>query len=224
MRRFVAVLNGLLTALVVAAAAAAAASLAQAQHPGLEMLAQFAPVYAGVGLLGLVWAVVARRGPVAAAAVLALAAGGWLVAPEFTRDAGPTAPPGAPGQVKVIQFNILRGNPNREAIARWLEAERADFVTLTEVTPEMRDFLYRRGWQVAGARSDLMIFTRAPYLRMDRPRPPAHVRITFINATYATASGEAELFTTHVNRWTPDGRAAMPSRLATLTQTCRRGG
>jgi len=218
MRRWVSVLNVVLTLVVLAAAIAAVAALGQAGDGRLEAVAQFAPVYAGIGLLGVAWAIAAGRGPVVAAGVVALVASGWLVAPEFARDVGPVAPPAAPGQIKVIQFNALSSNRQIARIADWLGAQDAAFITVTEARHDLRDLMFRRGWRVAGSRGDLMIFTREPYLRMDRPRPRDIQRITYVNATYATRSGEAEVFTTHVDRGMRDGRATMPAKLAGLTE------
>ncbi|HEX7943110.1 MAG TPA: hypothetical protein VF495_00505, partial [Phenylobacterium sp.] len=71
MARFVAVVNGVLTVVVLAAAVAALLALGGARSPRLDILAHFALVYAAVGLLGAVWSLLAGRGPVVAAAVLA---------------------------------------------------------------------------------------------------------------------------------------------------------
>jgi endonuclease/exonuclease/phosphatase (EEP) superfamily protein YafD len=217
MRRIVGAVNVVLTLVVLAAAIAAVAALGQAQDPRLELLAQFQPVYGAVGLVGLAWALVAGRGPIVAAIVVAVAASAWLIVPEFTRYAGPTARAGMAGQIKVIQFNALHTNRGVDPIADWLDAQQPDVITLSEARHELRDLLVRRGWKVAGAKGSLMIFTRAPYRRMDRPRVKNVTLLTFVNATYARPGGEMEVFTTHVDRHTRQGLSALPGTLATLT-------
>jgi endonuclease/exonuclease/phosphatase (EEP) superfamily protein YafD len=217
MRRFADALNILLTLIVLAAAVAAVGALGQARDARLETLAQFAPLYGIVGLVGLVSTFVAGRRLILAAAVLAIAASGWLIAPEVTRDAGPQAAPGSAGQIKVIQFNALRTNRGVGPIADWLVAQNPDVVTICESRHDLRDLLMRRGWRVAGAKGSLMIFTPARYLRMDRPRARNVTVVTFVNATYASRSGDLEVFTAHVDRRARQRLSTVPSTLAGLT-------
>ncbi|MBX3482359.1 endonuclease/exonuclease/phosphatase family protein [Phenylobacterium sp.] len=197
MRGFVGGVNVVIAGLVVAAALAAGGGLLAGMVPSFDVLTHLAPVYGVVGLLGLVWAVLAGRGPVAAAALLAAVASAALILPEVRRDTGPAAPPDAAGQVKVIQINALRTNADVRRVADWLIAQRPDFVMIAEARPDLRDALRAAGWKTAGAGGAQMIFTRERYLVMHRPARRAGA-LTFVNATYATASGPVEALTTHV--------------------------
>ncbi|MCW5760394.1 MAG: hypothetical protein KIS90_11565, partial [Phenylobacterium sp.] len=89
MRGFVGGVNVVIAGLVVAAALAAGGGLLAGMVPSFDVLTHLAPVYGVVGLLGLVWAVLAGRGPVAAAALLAAVASAALILPEVRRDTGP---------------------------------------------------------------------------------------------------------------------------------------
>jgi endonuclease/exonuclease/phosphatase (EEP) superfamily protein YafD len=196
--RFVAVVNGLLTVLVLAAAVAALLALGGGRSPRLDILAHFALVYGAVGAVGAVWSILAGRGPVVAAAVLAMAASGFLIAPEFNRET-PVAAADAHGQVKVIQINALRANADIGRVADWLVAQHPDIVTITEARRDLRDLLIERtGWATAGSHGDLIIFTPKRYVRMDRPRVSPQSQLTFVNATYAHAGGPIEIVTTHL--------------------------
>jgi endonuclease/exonuclease/phosphatase (EEP) superfamily protein YafD len=204
MTRIVGWVNVVLTAVVMAAAVAAALALAGARVPPFDVLAHFAPFYVAAGLAGAVWAAIAGRGPVIAASVLAVIAGAVLVVPELRRDAGPAAAAAAPGQIKVIQFNADRRNADLLRVADWLRDQDADVVTVTEARHDLRDLLVRRdGWKVAGGAGDLMIFTRARYLRMTRPKPPLPLDANFVNATYGHPAGPMEIVTGHVS-WPTD--------------------
>jgi endonuclease/exonuclease/phosphatase (EEP) superfamily protein YafD len=198
MSRFVALVNGVLTVLVLAAAVGAVLALGGSRDPRLDVFAHFAPVYGAVGLAGAVWALVAGRGPVIAAAVLAVLASGLLVLPEMNRDAGPVAAAEAPGQLKVIQINALYDNPDIGRVADWLVAQKPDVITVTEARHDLRDLLVRRGWKTAGSGGDLMIFTRQRYARMNRPRVPPSSLLNFVNASYALPGGAVEVVTTHL--------------------------
>lgn len=188
---------------VVAVAVASAALLAGAgaRDPRLDVLAHFAPVYLGLALVCLLATIVVRRHRIltAAAGLAAVAASVTLMAPEFTRDTGPAAPPDAPGQIKVIQINALRTNTDIERVADWLIAQHPDVVTVSEARHDLRDLMIARGWKTAGAHGDLMIFTRQNYRGMDRPFPGDRSWLTFVNATYATSSGPAEFVTAHLD-------------------------
>jgi endonuclease/exonuclease/phosphatase (EEP) superfamily protein YafD len=212
MRRFVGGVNVVVTVLVVAAAMAAGGGLLAGAVPGLDVLTHLAPVYGAVGLLGLAWTVIAGRGPVVAAALLAVVASVALILPELRRDTGPAAPPGAPGQIKLIQLNALRTNADVGRVAAWLNAQAPDFVMVAEARTDLRDAMRRAGWKSAGAGGTQMIFTRERYLMMNRP-PRRVGALTFVNATYATASGPAEALTTHVGWPTRPGLERELARL-----------
>jgi len=198
---------------------AAAAVAALAANGGgfsrrLDLLAHFTPIYAAMALaaLALIGLAPGRRRRVAALALVALAGSAVLIAPEFTRDAGPTAPTNAPGQIKVIQLNALRTNTEIGKVADWLIAQHPDVVTLTETQPELRELLVRRtGWAIAGIHSPLVIFTPRHYVVMNRPPTDEEEAPSFVNATYDSASGPMEVVTAHLD-WPTEAYVAGQER------------
>jgi len=221
------VVNGItvgLTVLVLAAALAAFLALFGDRDPRLDVLSHFALAYGAIGLVGAVWALLAGRGPIVAASVLAMVASGFLVRPEFERDLGPTAPADARGQIKVIQINARRSNADIDRIADWLIAQHPDVVTVTEARHDLRDLLIKRtGWKTAGAHGDLIIFTPKQYLVMNRPRVAARSELTFVNATYANPGGPMELVTTHLAWPTAPPVARQHEELARVIARLPRG-
>lgn len=190
-------------ALALAGAVLAALANLGVQGERFDLLTQIAPAYAAAGLLGGALAAVARptRAAGAVLALVALLAAGRLIVPELIRSTGPNAAPGASGEIKIIQFNVWRGNRNIPAIVDWLQRENPDFAFVEESSPALRDAIIRRtGWSVAGARTTSMIFSRKPYAVMHRPQASPNSGFTWVNATYETASGPVELVVTHVER------------------------
>jgi endonuclease/exonuclease/phosphatase (EEP) superfamily protein YafD len=188
---------------MLAAASAGAAVMAHGGRfsAGLDILTHWAPAYLAGAILGALLAACGvgpnRRAGLTLAAVGGLAAAA-LMAPEFLRDAGPTAPPGAPGEIKVIQFNVWRDNRHREQVVAWLKAENPDVLLVEEASPGLRNLIVARtGWRVAGAQSSDMIFTHAPYLAMQRPRLSGDSRLTWVNATYDIGGGPLEVMVTN---------------------------
>jgi endonuclease/exonuclease/phosphatase (EEP) superfamily protein YafD len=172
---------------------AAGLALLGGHLPVLDVLAHLAPLYLILGAIVAVWFLVAGRGPGLAFAVLAMIAAATLMAPEFRRPIGSTPAPDV-HRIKVIQLNALRTNAGVGQIVDWLMAEDPDVVILVEARPDLRDRLRARtGWAVAGAASDLMIFTPQRYLNMDRPRPPPELTNHFVNATYDGPGGPFEV-------------------------------
>ncbi|TAJ71645.1 MAG: endonuclease [Phenylobacterium sp.] len=172
-------------------------------YPWLDLIAHFAPVYMAVALGCMVIAILTRlpgRGVILVASAVAIVAGGVLVGPEVSRSNGSEAPFDREGQIKVIQINALRTNADIGRVADWLIAQDPDVVTVSEARHDLRDLLVRRaGWSTAGAHGSLMIFTREPYVKMDRPRLRAGGDLSFVNATYATPRGPIEIVTTHLD-------------------------
>jgi endonuclease/exonuclease/phosphatase (EEP) superfamily protein YafD len=165
--------------------------------PELDILTHVAPAYLAAGVLALVLAVVARAGKATLAATLcSIAVSGFLVAPEYLRDVGPTAPMNAPGQIKVVQFNAWVANSQSEAAARWILNEQPDIVVLEEGWA-IRRRLIAAGYRPACYGCAPAILARSPPLRRF---PPAGVwndasRIT--NATYSDALGEFTVVGVH---------------------------
>lgn len=189
-----------------AALLAAAALLAQggAVSDRLDELTHLAPLYLAAALvvaaLALAFARAWRRLAVSLAVIAAFVSGG-LMLPEFQRATGPTAPPDAPGRIKIIQFNAWEGNRRPDDVAAWLAAQHADIIVVEEIGSALRDrIIERTGWRsAAGYNSSTMIFTPAPYRIMRRPTVDRASQLTFVNATYADASGPFEVVATHLS-------------------------
>ena len=193
------------------AATCAVLALAGRMAPPLDIFAHFAPIYGLVALASGLIAFVAgppRRGAIVGLATIGVVASAVLIAPELRPRPAPMAPAGAPNRIKVIQFNADRANADIGRVADWLIAQDADIVTITEARHDLRDLLVARGgWKTAGAHGHLIIFTREPYFRMDRPERPGGWNTTFVNASYANPTGPIEAVTAHL-RWPTEGIAA----------------
>ena len=176
----------------------------------LDVLSHFAPVYLAVALICMAIAILARlpgRGIILVVSVVGVVAAGARIAPEFTRPDGSAEAFDSDAQIKVIQINALRTNADIGRVVDWLIAQNPDVVTITEARHDLRDLLIRRtGWSPAGARGSLMIFTHKRYVKMDRPKLGAGPGVSFVNATYETQSGPAEIVTIHLD-W-PSSRLA----------------
>src|SRR3954451_4207373 len=133
-----------------------------------DVLAHFAPIW----LLGAAAAFVASlmyrrwaRWLVAVPALAGVIAAALLVAPEFLRDTGPQAPPNAPDQLKVIQFNVWPDNHDPEAVLDWIAAEQPDIAVIEENSHAFAAALAAHpAWSVACARCEVMILSRTPAL------------------------------------------------------------
>src|SRR5690349_8088997 len=110
---------------LLALGAFAAAVLAQGGRfsARLDVLTHFAPVWLAAALLALALALLAPRSgrtALIAVSLLAGAAATLPILPEvLSRGRDPRAPPDAPGQVKVIQFNAWGQNARTDAAAAW---------------------------------------------------------------------------------------------------------
>ena len=197
-------------------ATAAALSLGGAFSPYLDVLSHFALIYLAAAAAGTILALFLRnwgRRVVLGLGAVTLAASLALIVPELMRDVGPTAPAAAPGQIKIVQFNALRGNPDLPQALDWIVAQDPDIVTIQEARPGLRDALVKRtGWAVAGSQGSLMIFSRSARITMDRPKTawPLH----WVNATYPSASGPFEVVTVH-HDWPTSSRHARQRDLLT---------
>lgn len=193
-------------ALLIAAPVTAAALLAQGGRVSatLDILTHPAPAYFAAALVAALLAL-ASRGLLRAAglglAAVAVLAAGALIAPELSRRTGPAAPRDAPGQIKVIQFNVWQENPRLNEVVDWIVAQHPDVVILEETGPALRDKIVRRtGWRgVMGYLSTTMIITPPPYVTMNRPDIDPKSKLTFVNATYASPSGPYEVVATHLD-------------------------
>jgi len=207
--------------LALAAGCALAALAAQGGRvsPALDVLTNLAPLYLAGGVLAGALSAAGlgflRRAGLALAG-LAFVAAAALMAPEFLRATGPTAPANAPGQIKLVELNVWRENPDLDRLAEWLAAEDPDFIVLDESSAALRELIVRRLGRggVAGYASSLMIFARGPYLQMDRPPIGPGSHLTFVNATYPSASGPLELVAAHTDWPTSSLQGAQSAALA----------
>lgn len=208
-------------ALAAAALSAVAGMLAQGGRisPQLDVLTHFAPADVALGVAAMAAALIARpvRRLTLLLGLVGALAGGALIAPEYLRPPPPAANGHVAGQIKLIQFNALQRNADLAKVADWLIAQDPDIVTLQEARHDLRDVLRKRTtWQVAGSREHVMIFSREPRLTMRRP--PLHGgRLTYVNATYPSASGPFEVVTTHLDWPIYDTFPGQHAALARLT-------
>ncbi len=166
-------------AVLTAAACAVAASLAHlgAFEPRWDLLSHFAPIWLGGALLGGGLAGLAFRGSLRAV-LLGLGAVGVasslaLIAPEFLRDTGPKAADGAPGQIKVIHFNVWFHNTDPEATVDWLVAQDPDIVAIDEPFPSLLELIKARtDWRVGCADCEVVILSKHAPLSVERIEPP----------------------------------------------------
>lgn len=208
-------------ALATVSAAVAAAAHGGRFSPRLDLLTHLAPLYLAAALAAALLATLGfgaiRKWGLVIAAIGASAAAG-LMAPEFLRSAGPTARADAPNQIKVIEINAWRRNPNLDSLVAWLKAEDPDVVVIPESNVVLREMIVKRmGRGVAGDMGTLMIFARKRYLQMDRPTIPRATHLTFVNATYDSASGPFEVVATHSEWPTNPWQGAQSTGLAALT-------
>lgn len=142
----------------------------------LDVLTHFAPLYLAAATVVLICAIFtsqARRklalallGGVGAVASLA------LILPEMMRPLELHAPANAPGQIKVIQFNVSRRDARLEDRTRWLAEQDPDFLILEESTPAMRAAVLSHlpRHMSCGRTCETVIFTRTPPAKADQPR------------------------------------------------------
>lgn len=141
-------LRGLSTAaLIVGGGAIAVGQLGRVWAPA-DWLNHFFPLWLLVTLAGCVgllrdpakpWR---RAGLVLAAVVLAPAGIGYLKEAASHRDAAD-----APAALRLVQFNVFKGNPTPQAAARWILDQQADIVVLEEAADDggkVRDLLSAR--------------------------------------------------------------------------------
>lgn len=165
--------------------------------PELDILTHLAPVYLAGSVTALALALATRAGrPTLLLALCGVVASGALIAPEYLRDAGPSARADAPGQIKVIQFNAWIANEQSEAAARWILGERPDIVVLQEGW-SVRARLMSAGYQPACFGCAPVILAKSrPIRRFPPPRvwtETSHIT----HATYLDAWGEFTVVGVH---------------------------
>lgn len=206
------VLATLVAILLLGAGLLSAAAGLLAQHGrtslGFDVIAQFASVWLAAGLLALLGGLAFRgreRWAICGVGLVGVVASGSLILPEFTRNAGPRAPANAPGQLKVIQFNVWHDSPEFRKSLDWVAQQDPDVVVLEETTPAVREMVARQNrWHVACPKCEVMILSRRPAaddtpLRFDGGHP--HWPLS--RATFRDASGDFTVLGVH-HAWPTD--------------------
>jgi endonuclease/exonuclease/phosphatase (EEP) superfamily protein YafD len=151
-----------------------------------DILNHFAPIWLAGSLLTLAVAAAFRdetRALLIVVATTGAILSGLLVGPEFLRSTGPKAPADAPGQIKVIQFNVWHYNRDLGDAVDWLVAQDPDIVVLEETTPALRQLMRERtDWFVACPSCEVMIYSKRPSVEVRQPRrakqiPAAQARV-----------------------------------------------
>jgi endonuclease/exonuclease/phosphatase (EEP) superfamily protein YafD len=204
----------LLLAAVVGSAAAVAAQLGR-ESLAWDILTHFAPLWLLLAAAPLAAAVGYRgslRWLLVAAALPGVIAAGVLIAPEFTRDAGPQAAGSAGGQLKIVQFNAWHSNPDPGALLDWLDAERPDIAVLEENTPQLsRAIAARPGWHVSCGRCEVVILSRGPALSVQAPRVERGGPAPVTRVAFRDERGPFEVIGVH-NAWPVDADQAFQER------------
>lgn len=179
--RFVRLALGVLLALPLFLLAALCAGAAVAAHFGRvslqwDILAHFAPLWLAGALAGALGGLLFRgyaRALIVSMGVVGVAAAGLLMAPEYLRDTGPRAGPDAPGQLKVIQFNVWHDSDGFARSVDWLVTQDPDIVVIEESRPEIRRMITERtDWHATCGECETVIYSRAAPIRQGSPRVP----------------------------------------------------
>jgi endonuclease/exonuclease/phosphatase (EEP) superfamily protein YafD len=206
---------------LVAALCAGAAAAAQQGRASLrwDILTHFAPIWFAGALACALIALIALRG-LSRLMILAMGAAGvifagMLIAPEFTRSTGPHAGPDAPGQLKIVQFNVWAHSEDPRASVDWLAREDPDIVVLEETTPEFRRLVAAEGrWRIVCPQCEVMILSKRPAVAY-APRSAGRAPGPIARATFRDAAGEFTVIGVH-NAWPTDAgdQQAQEARLA----------
>jgi endonuclease/exonuclease/phosphatase (EEP) superfamily protein YafD len=211
-----------LATLALALASAAGAIAAQLGRGNLDFdaLAHFAPLFLAGAAAALILSFLHRgwaRWLAILPALAGIAAAGALIAPEFLRSTGPKAPAGAPGQVKLVQFNVWIANRDPQATLAWLNREDPDIAVIEEASLAFRSALRADGrWRVACGRCKVIILSKAapadadPVWHRERSR-----RAPIAYAEFRDAQGPFEVIGVH-HAWPFD--ADQPRQEARLAQ------
>lgn len=166
-----------------------------------DLLAHFSPVWFGGGLAGLLVGVACRgfdRAALVAAGLIATVAAGGLMAPELLRPAGPQAAAGAPGTIKVVQFNVWAENRDPQGSIDWLVRENPDFAILEETTPPFRAALAaQRRWRIACPACEVMILSKLAPIAAGAPTVETDAAGPLTRATYRDARGTFTVLGVH---------------------------
>jgi len=167
----------------------------------LDVFTHFAPIWLAAGLLALALATLgprAGRPALAMVSLLAVAGGVLLIAPELrSRGQDPRAAAGAPGQMRLIQFNAWGDNDRPDAAAAWITSQQPDVVVLQE-PGRLHARLEALGYHEQTHSRGALILSKQPALRT-YAQPPADGLPGFISwATFqTTGGGEFTVLATH---------------------------
>jgi endonuclease/exonuclease/phosphatase (EEP) superfamily protein YafD len=209
-------------AVMAAAVSAVAALAAQAGRVSLrlDVLTHAAPVWLAVGVVTLLASLLFEgllRRLVAGFALVGVVASGALIAPEFLRSTGPHAAADAPGQLKIVQFNVFADNTDPERILRWLDQENPDIVVIEENSRRFDAALRRHPhWRPACRRCEVMMLSRqgALWAEPARLRRGNETLAPLSRAGFQDARGVFEVIGVH-NAWPIDSDQPMQeARLA----------
>lgn len=200
-----------------------------------DFINNFAPLIAGSGALIAIVAAAFYRGPwlPAAACLLTLSAGGWIV-PELLQARMP-APPQKGAMLRVVQFNVYKDNPTPERSAAWISAQHADIVVLEEAThrPDgvvarlSREFPFRVSCMRNMRCSTVILSKRKPIEAggLARADPENRKGVSAVWARYADQSGPYLLIGVHLQRPWPlgnqDGARKLLGRVLRQTSNSR---
>lgn len=151
-----------------ASVCAGAAVAAQFGRSSLQwdVLTHFAPFWFAGAVAAFALAFLFRgyaRALIAGAAAVGILAAGSLIAPELVRSTGPQAPAGAPGAIKLIQFNVWHNSDGFERSVDWLVAQEPDIVVIEESQPAIRKLIEARtDWHATCADCEVVIYSRRP--------------------------------------------------------------
>jgi endonuclease/exonuclease/phosphatase (EEP) superfamily protein YafD len=196
-------------ALLLALACAGAATAAQWGRVSLrlDLLTHPAPLWLLGASLALVVSMLFRgwrRSVLALSSLAGLVAAGALIVPEYLRSAGPHAPPDAPGQLKIVQFNVWHSNPAPEAILAWLDVERPDIVVVEENSGRfVRAVARHGGWSMACAHCGVMMLSRTPAPHVRQIRPAHGPEAPLADVMFRDQQGPFEVIGVH-NAWPTD--------------------
>lgn len=201
-------LLGLPTFVLAAVCAGAAAAAQQGRHSlRWDLLAHFAPIWLAGAVLATFIAVILLGGLtrliVMTMGLAGILAAGALMAPEYLRDAGPHAGRDAPGQLRIVQFNVWSHNSEIGPSIDWIVAQQPDLVILEETTPPFRRaFEARTGWRSVCRDCEVMIYSRLPIAKGYVPAAPAVGPLS--HAVVKDAQGTFDVVGVH-NAWPTDG-------------------
>lgn len=160
-------------ALAVFSALAAVGAHGGRFHPRLDVLSHFAPFWLAAGVTALALCGIAPkgllRGTTLVFALIAIAASGALILPEYLRPISRAAAD-APHRIKLIQFNTKERFARVDAATEWILAEKADVVVLEEASKPLVKRLKAAGYHSACGECSVVILSLARPIHTDVPK------------------------------------------------------